>query len=214
MRIVFLGAPGAGKGTQAVLLSERLNTPAIATGDILRRHVKQGTPLGLEVGPIMERGELAPDGSTIELMSKRLAEPDARNGFILDGYPRTIAQAIALDETLAEINAKLDRVFKFAVRAAQIVERLAGRRVCPVCKTVYHCVTHPPLVEGVCDNEGAELVQREDDKEEAIVRRLEVYGAGTRPVYEFYSQRGLLTEIDAIGTTSEVSARISAALEQ
>jgi len=214
MRIVFLGPPGAGKGTQAALLSERFSTPSIATGDILRRHVAQGTPLGLQVGPIMDRGELVSDGLTIELISDRLAEPDARLGFILDGYPRTVNQAIALEELLAEIDAKLDRVIKFAVRTAQIVERLAGRRVCPACKTVYHFVTHPPIVEGVCDNDGAALLLREDDREEAIVRRLEVYGADTRPLYEFYLSRGLLIEIDAIGTTSEVTARLDAALEQ
>lgn len=170
--------------------------------------------MGLKVGPIMDRGELVPDELTINLVRKRLAEPDARFGFILDGYPRTLDQAIALEETLAEIDTKLDRVLKFAVRTAQIVERLAGRRVCPLCKTVYHFVTHPPLFEGVCDNEGAELLQREDDREEAIVRRLEVYGAATRPLYEFYSARGLLTEVDAIGSTNEITSRISAALEQ
>lgn len=208
MRLIFLGPPGAGKGTQAARMAEHFGIPHIATGDILRKAVEMETPVGLRVKDIMERGELVPDDVTNEIVKVRIAERDAEKGFVLDGYPRTVEQALFLDEALDEIGAKLDRVVKFMVRGPEIVARLAGRRVCPQCKTVYHAETHPPLIEGVCDNDGTDLIQREDDQEETILRRLEVYGQQTRPLFDLYGQRHLMIDVDAIGSTSEVFERL------
>lgn len=189
-------------------MAEHFGIPHIATGDILRKAVAMETPVGIRVKDMMERGELVPDDVTNEIVKARIAERDAEKGFILDGYPRTVEQALFLDEALDEIGAKLDRVIKFMVRGPQIVARLAGRRVCPKCKTVYHADTHPPLVEGICDNDGTDLIQREDDQEETILRRLEVYGQQTRPLFDLYGERHLMTDVDAIGTTNEVFERL------
>lgn len=189
-------------------MAEHFGIPHIATGDILRKAVEHQTPTGLRVKDMMERGELVPDEVTNEIVKARIAERDAEKGFILDGYPRTVEQALFLDEALDEIGAKLDRVVKFMVRGPQIVARLAGRRVCPSCKTVYHADTHPPLVEGICDNDGIQLIQREDDQEETILRRLEIYGQQTRPLFDLYGDRHLMTDVDAIGSTSEVFERL------
>lgn len=212
MRLVLLGPPGAGKGTQASRLAEELNIPHIATGDIFRQAAAQDTRYGRKVRGVMERGELVSDDLTNELVRERLSRPDAGNGFVLDGYPRNVEQAVALDDLLHDQGTKLDLVIKFMVRGDDIVERLAGRRVCPVCKTVYHTVTHPPKTIEVCDNDGAALVRREDDLKETTLRRLEVYGQQTRPLYEFYGDRGLLTEMDALGSTDEVFQRLMAVI--
>lgn len=189
-------------------MAEHFGIPHIATGDILRKAVEHQTPIGLRVKDMMERGELVPDDVTNEIVKARIAERDAEKGFILDGYPRTVEQALFLDEALDEIGAKLDRVVKFMVRGPEIVARLAGRRVCPTCKTVYHADTHPPLSEGICDNDGIKLIQREDDQEETILRRLEIYGQQTRPLFDLYGDRHLMTDVDAIGSTSEVFERL------
>lgn len=213
MRVIFLGPPGAGKGTQAARLAVHFGVAHIATGDMLRLAVELETPIGLQVKPIMERGELVPDELTDALVRERIGQKDAEKGFILDGYPRNVAQATALDTALDEIGAKLDRVVRFMVIGTELVSRLGGRRVCPVCKTVYHADTHPPRVEGHCDNDGALLVQRPDDQEETILRRLEVYGEQTRPLFEFYREKDLLVDVDAMGTTEQVFDRLIEAVK-
>lgn len=210
MRILLLGPPGAGKGTQASRLAEHLGIPHIATGDMFREAAAADTEAGRRIRKIMETGELLPDALTNELVRERLSRPDAQDGFILDGYPRNIDQAAHLDGILDEMGTKIDLVIKFMVRGSDIVARLAGRRVCPVCRTVYHMDTHPPRVDELCDNEGVPLIRRDDDLEETTLRRLEVYGQQTRPLYELYGERGLLAEMDALGTTEEVFTRLLA----
>jgi adenylate kinase len=210
MRIMVLGPPGAGKGTQASRLAEKLGIPHIATGDMFREAAAMNTEFGRRVRRIMESGELLPDDLTNELVRERLSRSDAQNGFILDGYPRNVDQALKLDEILDEMGTKIDLVIKFMVRGPDIVERLRGRRVCPVCRTVYHMETHPPKDDEVCDNDGTPLIRREDDQEETTLRRLEVYGKQTRPLFELYAERGLLNEMDALGTTDEVFNRLLA----
>jgi adenylate kinase len=208
MRLVFLGPPGAGKGTQAPRVAEHLGIPHIATGDIFRQSVEAGTPLGRRVKDIMDRGELVSDEMTNDLVLERLSRDDVKKGFVLDGYPRNVEQALVFEETLQDLGLKLDKVIKFMVKGPDIVERLAGRRICPVCGTVYHFVTHPPKYDEVCDNDGAKLVKRDDDLSDTVERRLEVFGKRTKPLYDFYDQRGLLYKVDALGSTKEVFDRL------
>lgn len=211
MRLLVLGPPGAGKGTQAMRLARRLNVPHIATGDIFRETARSDDALGRRVSETMRRGELVSDDLTNELVLRRLHRADTVNGFILDGYPRTVEQALALDETLDQMGTKLDMAIKFMVRGADIVSRLNGRRVCPKCKAVYHFVANPPLVDEICDNDGTPLIQRGDDAQEgAMIRRLDVYGAQTRPLYQLYGERGILVDLDALGSTDEVFGRLLA----
>ncbi len=207
---MLLGPPGAGKGTQASRLAERLEIPHIATGDMFREAAAEENEAGRRIRKVMECGELVPDALTNDLVRWRLARPDAQDGFILDGYPRNVEQADTLDGILDDLGTKIDLAIKFMVRGSDIVARLAGRRVCPVCRTVYHMDTHPPKDDEVCDNDGVPLIRRDDDLEETTLRRLEVYGQQTRPLYEFYGERGLLTEMDALGTTEEVFGRLLA----
>jgi adenylate kinase len=208
MRLVVLGPPGAGKGTQAARVAEKLDIAHIATGDMFRHAVEAATPLGLKVKEVMERGELVGDELTNEVMRERLDQPDTKNGFVLDGYPRNLDQAQALDKMLADKGINLNGVIKFMVKGPNIVERLAGRRVCPVCKAVYHFASHPPKYDEVCDNDGTKLVRREDDQPETILRRLEVYGEQTRPLFDFYGDKGILYHLDALGSTDEVFQRL------
>lgn len=210
MRILLLGPPGAGKGTQASRLAERLGIPHIATGDMFREAAGEDTVPGRQIRKIMETGELVPDDLTNDLVRERLSRPDAQDGFILDGYPRNVEQAETLDGILDDLGTKIDLVIKFMVRGSDIVQRLAGRRVCPVCRTVYHMDTQPPMDDEICDNDGTPLIRRDDDLEETTLRRLEIYGQQTRPLYELYGERGLLTEMDALGTTEEVFGRLLA----
>jgi adenylate kinase len=208
MRLVFLGPPGAGKGTQAARVARHLGIPHIATGDIFRQAVEAGTPIGLRVKEVMDHGELVSDEMTNEVVRERMALDDTKNGFVLDGYPRNVEQALAFEENLKELGVKLDKVIKFMVNGPAIVQRLSGRRICPLCKTVYHFVTHPPQYDEVCDNDGTRLVKREDDQPETVERRLEVYGKLTKPLYDFYDERGLLHQVDALGTTNQVFERL------
>lgn len=208
MRIVLLGPPGAGKGTQAARLAAHLGVPHIATGDMLRLAANADTPLGRRLHSYMDRGELVPDDLTNSIVEERISQPDAAGGFILDGYPRSVDQAKMLDESLAMQGASLDKAIKFMITGPEIVKRLSGRLVCPVDGAVYHLVTNPPKVDKLCDIDGTPLVQREDDSEETVLRRLEVYGQRTKPLYDLYGERGILDEVDAIGSTEEVYERL------
>lgn len=208
MRLIFLGPPGAGKGTQAARLAEVLGVPQIATGDILRRAASSGTALGLQAKSFMDRGELVPDEVTNGLVRERLTEPDTAAGFILDGYPRNLGQAKELDQTLDEMGVKIDVVIDFVVEPDVLVARMSGRRVCTTCQTSYHIIDHPPKVEGICDIDGGALVQREDDRKETILRRMEVYEDKTRPVNDFYQEKGMLVAIDANKSADAVLAQL------
>ena len=209
MRWIFLGPPGAGKGTQAARLAERAGVPQIATGDMFRAAVREGTPLGLEAKRYMEAGQLVPDEVTLGLVRERLAQPDCRAGFLLDGFPRTVAQAEGLKDVLAGLGVRLDGVLYFDVPDAVVVERLSGRRVCPACGATYHVRFDPPRVEGRCDRCGAELVQRADDREETVRQRLAVYREQTEPLVRYYREAGLLHTVEADRPIAEVEAAIA-----
>ncbi len=214
MRIVLVGPPGAGKGTQAHVLAKTLSIPHISTGDLFRANISQGTPLGLEAKAYMDAGRLVPDEVTIGMAKDRMSQPDAANGFLLDGFPRNLGQAKALDEIRAEFGIALDGVLDLEVPEDEVVKRIAGRRVCRVNGGhVFHVVYSPPKTEGVCDECGGELYQRSDDTEEKVRTRLEVYHTETEPIIEYYNQQGLLVTISALGKVDEVTERAVAALE-
>ncbi|MBQ7508134.1 MAG: adenylate kinase [Spirochaetales bacterium] len=209
MRMVFLGPPGAGKGTIAALAREFYGIPHISTGDLFRSNIKNGTALGLRVKSILASGGLVPDSITIEMVRNRLAEPDCKKGFILDGFPRTIPQADALSEMTG-----LDAVIDFRIPREEVIKRLSGRRMCPSTGRIYHVVFNPPKVEGKDDETGEDLVQRPDDREEAIMHRLEVYTEQTEPLIAYYASKGLIREVDASVKPAEVFDLLKAALEQ
>lgn len=196
MNIVLLGAPGAGKGTQAELLAEDLGIPHIASGDLFREALRGDTLLGRQAKAYVDRGELVPDSVTIAMVRERLAAPDSERGFILDGFPRTVEQAQALDEILAERGRRVDLAVFIQVRPQVLLERLSGRWICRDCQGVYHLLYNPPRVPGVCDLCGGPLYQRPDDRPETQGRRIEVYLAQTAPLIELYGRRGLLVEVD------------------
>lgn len=212
MRVVFLGPPGAGKGTQAERLAAHLDIPHVATGDILRDAVESGSEFGRKVAEYMDRGDLVPDSIMNEVARERLSLTDALQGFVLDGFPRNEDQAAVLDDALEEQGVKLDRVLKFMVFKEEIVRRLSGRRICTVCNSTYHVDDRPSKKERLCDNDQTPLIQREDDEPETVRNRLEIYGRQTKPLYEMYENRGLLVNIDAIGSSDDVFARVREAV--
>lgn len=208
MNLIFLGAPGVGKGTQAKMFSSQLYWPHISTGDILREAVRQATPLGLEVKHYMEGGELIPDQLVINIVKERLEASDTFKGFILDGFPRTVEQAEALEEFLSSKKRPLDAVLYFEASTEEIVTRLTGRRSCRSCGAIYHVVYQPPLNQDRCDKCGGWLYQRSDDQEETVRHRLKVYEAQTTPLISFYEEKGLLRKVQAAGSVEGVHSLV------
>lgn len=212
MRLVLVGPPGAGKGTQAEFIAAHLAVPKISTGDIFRANVSQGTPLGVEAKRYMDAGKLVPDEVTINMVRDRLAEPDAADGFLLDGFPRTTPQAAALDKLLADLGTALDLVLELVVDDDEVIRRLSGRRTCRGCGKIWHVEFDAPTNEGVCDRCGAELFQRDDDKADTIARRLVEYAEKTAPLVDYYGAQGKLVGIDATGPVEDVTVRAIDAL--
>ena len=211
--IILLGAPGAGKGTQAAMLAEVLGVPHIASGDLFRSALQKKTPLGLEVKKYMDQGLLVPDEVTIAMIRERLALPDCQEGVILDGFPRTLEQAKALDAALAEEGRAIDKVLYIKMPNEELVARLSGRWICRDCQAVYHTITNPPKQAGRCDACGGELYQRSDDRPETVRRRLEVYLEQTMPLIEYYTERGVLTEVNGDQSIAEVQTALIEALK-
>jgi adenylate kinase len=214
VRIVLVGPPGAGKGTQAQFIASHLSIPKISTGDIFRANVSQGTPLGQEAKKYMDAGDLVPDEVTIAMVKDRLAEDDAQDGFLLDGFPRNVRQAEVLDEMLDGMGVRLDVVLELVVDDDEVVRRLSGRRTCRTCAHIWHLNFDPPSKPGVCDHCGGKLFQRDDDREETIRHRLEVYGEQTAPLVGFYADQNVLVGIDATGPVDDVTSRAIAALHR
>ena len=208
MRIILLGPPGAGKGTQAKMLKERFGIPQVSTGDILRKAAQDNTELGRQAKVLMDAGKLVQDDTVIGVIRGRIAQEDCRNGFVLDGFPRTIVQAEKLMDTLEDMDLSIDAVVDFVVDSQALINRLTGRRTCSDCGAMYHETSRPPKVRGVCDVCGASLYQREDDKEETIKKRLEVYQSETAPLKEFYQKHGNLRTIQGGGSADEVFSRV------
>jgi adenylate kinase len=211
MNIVLLGPPGAGKGTQAKMLAEKYSIPHISAGDILRENVEIKTPVGLKAKKYMEKGELVPDKILISLIQEKLLQPGSRKGFLLDGFPRTISQANALQGMLRKMNKKLDIVLNISVEDEELVARLSGRRMC-ACGASYHIDFNPPEKEGICNYCGGKLFQREDDREEAIRNRLKIYKEMTQPLIEYYNHKGLLRTINGTGDIQKIFQELTKAL--
>ena len=211
--VIFLGPPGAGKGTQAKLVAARFGVPHLSTGDMLRENVSRGTELGLLAKPVMERGELVSDALVLRMVEERVARPDCRNGFIFDGFPRTVAQAEALDAILKRHGLGAPAVIYFNVAEDVLMRRLTGRRTCKVCGQIYNVYDRPPKVEGRCDKDGGELVQRADDRPEVIRERLAAYERQTKTLVEYYRSQGVLHEVDGASSMEAVTASVFGALE-
>ncbi|MBA0054108.1 adenylate kinase [Streptomyces sp. AJS327] len=215
MRIVLVGPPGAGKGTQAALLAQTLSIPHISTGDLFRANISQGTELGRRAKEFMDAGQLVPDEVTVGMAQDRMAQPDAAQGFLLDGFPRNITQAEALDGVLRDNGQKLDAVLDLEVPEEEVVKRIAGRRICRKDSShVYHVEYARPKAEGVCDQCGGELYQRDDDREETVRKRLSVYHSETEPIIDHYKAQGVVTTISALGSVPEVTERAMHVLGQ
>ncbi|EIE3591995.1 adenylate kinase [Staphylococcus pseudintermedius] len=213
MNIILMGLPGAGKGTQASEIIKKYPIPHISTGDMFRKAIKDETELGKEAKSYMDRGELVPDEVTVGIVKERISEDDAKKGFLLDGFPRTIEQAEALNSILEELGRTIDAVVNIEVPEEELMNRLTGRRICETCGTTYHLVFNPPKVEGICDIDGGKLYQREDDNPETVANRLEVNVKQSKPILEFYKQKGLLKNIDGSKHIDEVTSDVIEILE-
>lgn len=196
MKLVILGPPGAGKGTQADYIIKKYNIPHISTGDIFRENIKNNTELGVKAKSYMDKGLLVPDELVIDLVEDRIKKPDAKDGFLLDGFPRTVAQAVSLDAILDADGDKLTKVININVDPEILIKRAVGRRVCKTCGATYHVEFNPPKVEGICDNDGEKLIQRDDDNEETVKKRIEVYFDQTAPLIDYYNAQGLLIDVN------------------
>ena len=212
MNIILLGPPGAGKGTQAKMLIDSYGIPQISTGDMLRAAVKNQTQLGLEAKKFMDSGQLVPDSVVIGLAKDRIAQPDCAKGFMLDGFPRTVPQAEALDKVLADMGKKIDHVISIEVANSELMGRLTGRRTCKACGQGFHVMFDPPKAAGKCDKCGGELFQRDDDNEATVSNRLKVYEDQTKPLIDYYQAKGLLRPIDGVGAISDIFGRIKAVM--
>ncbi|MFD1039137.1 adenylate kinase [Virgibacillus byunsanensis] len=214
MNIILMGLPGAGKGTQADKISKQHQIPHISTGDMFRLAIKEGTDLGKKAKEFMDQGELVPDEVTIGIVKERLAKDDCENGFLLDGFPRTIAQAEALQTLLAGLQKSIDYVLHVDVPEENLVERLTGRRICQTCGATYHVIYNPPKQEGICDNDGSELIQREDDQAETVKTRLEVNIKQMQPLLDFYHEKGYLVKVDGDQGIDQVFQDIKSILKK
>ena len=212
MKIIMLGAPGAGKGTQAKKIAEKYSIPHISTGDIFRANIKNGTELGKKAKTYMDQGLLVPDELVVDLVVDRVAADDCKNGYVLDGFPRTIPQAEALDAALAKLGEAMDYAINVEVPDENIVKRMSGRRACVACGATYHIEHIPPKTEGICDTCGKELILRDDDKPETVLKRLNVYHEQTQPLIDYYTGKGILKEVDGTKDMSEVFDEIVAIL--
>lgn len=210
--VIFLGPPGSGKGTQAKVLAAKYGVPHLSTGDMLREHVANGTPLGLKAKPIMERGELVPDSLVLKIVAERIERPDCSQGFVFDGFPRTVAQAKYLGETLKYHGFKQPFVLHLIISKELLIRRITGRRTCKIGGEIYNIYDRPPKVEGICDNDGGELIQRPDDREDVIRQRLLAYEKQTSPLVNYYRRLGFLYEIDASKSVQEVEQEIAQAV--
>ena len=208
MKIIMLGAPGAGKGSQASRIAKEYQLPHISTGDIFRANLKEETELGKRAKSFMDKGELVPDDITIATLLERIHKEDCKNGYILDGFPRTIPQAEALKEALAKKDEKIDLALDVEASDELIIKRMAGRRTCPACGAIYHIVTLPPKTEGICDRCGADLIQRKDDNEETVKNRLKIYHEVTEPLISYYKKEGILEEIDGAEELDKVFEKV------
>jgi adenylate kinase len=214
MDVILLGPPGSGKGTQAQKMAEQYHIPQISTGDILRGAVKEQTPLGVEAKGYMDQGRLVPDEVVVGIVRDRVKAPDCTGGFILDGFPRTLPQAEALDATLQTMKRSIDHVVSIEVGTEELIKRLTGRRTCRTCGAMYHLMFNPPTKEGICDTCGGELYQRDDDQEATIRARLQVYEEQTAPLIEYYRDKGLLRPIDGVGAIEKIFGEIVQAVEE
>ena len=212
MKIIMLGAPGAGKGTQAKMIADKYGVPHISTGDIFRANIKNGTELGMEAKKYMDQGLLVPDELTVRILLDRVAQDDCKNGYVLDGFPRTIPQAEVLDSELTKLGDHIDYAINVDVPDENIVKRMSGRRACLTCGATYHIEHVPPKKEGICDVCGSELVLRDDDKPETVKNRLNVYHEQTQPLIDFYTEQGVLKTVDGTVPMEEVFAAITAIL--
>ena len=212
MKIIMLGAPGAGKGTQAKMIADKYGVPHISTGDIFRANIKNGTELGMEAKKYMDQGLLVPDELTVRILLDRVAQDDCKNGYVLDGFPRTIPQAEVMDSELTKLGDHIDYAINVDVPDENIVKRMSGRRACLTCGATYHIEHVPPKKEGICDVCGSELVLRDDDKPETVKNRLNVYHEQTQPLIDFYTEKGVLKTVDGTVPMEEVFAAITAIL--
>ena len=212
MKIIMLGAPGAGKGTQAKMMADKYAVPHISTGDIFRANIKNGTELGMEAKKYMDQGQLVPDELTVRILLDRVAQPDCANGYVLDGFPRTIPQAEVLDSELTKLGDKIDYAINVDVPDENIVNRMSGRRACVTCGATYHIVHIPPKQQGICDKCGSELILRDDDKPETVLKRLSVYHEQTQPLIDFYDKKGVLKNVDGTVDSAQVFEQITGIL--